>query len=164
MNNAELTRDVDYQWHAVRLIVPVLLLARSRRERLAAFTSFGQVHFVAGITLLTAFVVGGSGYLIRELHHQAGAAWSAAGLPESVKPAIATPVVTDDMLHISSIALGRNPVAIVNGAFVSEGASVQLPTPDGTVILRVGRIRDGAVDFHYAGETISVNLSLLLKK
>ena len=138
----------------------MLLLVWRKRQRAAAFTSIGQVNFIAGVTLFTAFVVGGSGYLIRELHRQAGAAWSASGLPESVKPAIAMPVVTEDMLHISSIALGKNPVAIVNGAFVSEGASVQLSTTDGNVQLRVQKIRDGAVDFRYVKHTISVNLGI----
>ncbi|HEX4638746.1 MAG TPA: hypothetical protein VH170_04605 [Chthoniobacterales bacterium] len=137
----------------------MLLLARPRGERLAAFISIGQVNFVAGLTLLTAFVVGGSGYLIRELHRQAGAAWVATGLPQSAAPAVAQPIVTDNMLHVSSIALGRTPIAVVNGALVSEGASVQLSTPDGNVFLRVGKIRDGAVDFHYAGKVLAVNLA-----
>ena len=138
----------------------MLLLGRQKGERIAAFTSIGQVSFIAGITLLTAFVVGGSGYLIRELHRQAGVFWSATGLPASLKPALATPVVTDDMLHVSSIALGHTPIAVVNGELVFEGASVQLTTPDGTVPLRVQTIRDGAVDFRCAGKTISVNLGL----
>ena len=135
----------------------MLLLARSKGGRLGAFIS-GQVSFFAGITLLTAFVVGGSGYLIRELHRQAGVAWSAAGLPASFAPAAPPPIVTSDMLHVSSIALGRAPVAVVNGRIIGEGDSVTLETPEGNAILRVARIRDGAVDFHYAGKTISVNL------
>ena len=136
----------------------MILRARPRGERLAGFATLGQVNFVAGITLLTAFVVGGSGYLIRELHRQAGAAWSAAGLPESARPAVAQPVVTKEMLHVSSIALGRTPIAVVNGALVSEGAAIQLQTPDGNVQLRVQKIRDGVVDFRYAGKTISAQL------
>jgi hypothetical protein len=136
----------------------MLLLARAPRGRIAAFTGMDQVTFVAGITLFTAFVVGGSGYLIRELHRQAGVAWSAVGLPDSVRPAVTLPVVTPEMLHVSSIALGRTPIAVVNGALVSEGAAVQLPMPDGNVVLRVQSIRDGAVDFRYGGKTISVNL------
>ena len=136
----------------------MLLLGRKKSGRIAAFTGMDQVTFVAGITLLTTFVVGGSGYLIRELHRQAGVAWSAAGLPDSARPAVAQPVVTPDMLHVSSIALGRTPIAVVNGALVSEGASVRLPMPDGNVLLRVQNIRDGAVDFRYADRTISVNL------
>jgi hypothetical protein len=136
----------------------MLLLARSKGERLAAFVSIGQLSFFAGVTLLTAFVVGGSGYLIRELHRQVRVACSVAGLPASIAPAAPPPVVTADMFHVSSIALGRPAVAVVNGAIVSEAALVQLPTPDGNVLLRVQKIRDGAVDFSYAGQTISVNL------
>jgi hypothetical protein len=136
----------------------MLLLARRKGARLRAFTGIGQINFVAGVTLFTAFVVGGSGYLIRELHRQAGVAWSATGLPQSAAPAIAQPVVTEEMLHVSSIALGRAPVAVVNGAIVSEGTTLQLQLPEGNVSVRVQKIRDGGVDFRYSGQTISVNL------
>jgi hypothetical protein len=133
------------------------MLLRGRATRLA-FVSPGQITFFAGITLLTAFVVGGSGYLIRELHRQAGAAWSAAGLPAALAPAVTKPMVTGDMLHVSSIALGREPIAVVNGVIVSQGVSVQLQLPEGNAVLQVARIRDGAVDFRYLDQTISVNL------
>ncbi len=136
----------------------MLFFARAKGARFAAFTSIGPVSFFAGIALLTAFVVGGSGYLIRELHHQAGAAWSAAGLPPALAPAVAQPVITSDMLRVSSIALGRAPVAVVNGQIVGEGASIMLETPEGNAILGVAKVRDGAVDFRYASQTISVNL------
>ena len=139
-------------------------LARSKGGRLGAFISVGQVSFFAGITLFTAFVVGGSGYLIRELHRQAGVAWSAAGLPPALAPSVAQPVLTPDMLHVSSIALGRAPVAVVNGRIIGEGASVTLETPDGNATLRVARIRDGAVEFRYGGQTISVSLGTALPK
>jgi len=142
----------------------MLLLARRKRGRVAAFTGIGQINFVAGVTLFTAFVVGGSGYLIRELHRQAGVAWSATGLPQSAAPEIAQPLVTEEMLHVSSIALGRSPIALVNGAIVSEGATIQLSLPEGNVSLRVQKIRDGAVDFRYAGKTVSVNLGASLLK
>ena len=142
----------------------MLFRAHSKRLQLAAFTSFGQVGFVAGITLFTAFVVGGSGYLIRELHRQAGVAWSAAGLPAALAPAVAQPVVTTDMLHVSSIALGRVPVAVINGRIIGEGASVTLETPEGNATLRVQKIRDGAVEFRYLGQTISINLGTALSK
>ena len=136
----------------------MLLRARPKGDSLGAFISVSQVSFFAGITLFTAFVVGGSGYLIRELHRQAGVAWSAAGLPAALAPAVAQPVVTGDMLHVSSIALGRAPVAVVNGRIVSEGESVQLQLPEGNPVLVVARIRDGAVDFRYLDQIISVNL------
>lgn len=61
----------------------MLLFARPKGGRIAAFTGMGQVTFVAGITLFTAFLVGGSGYLIRELHRQAAVAWSAAAVDRS---------------------------------------------------------------------------------
>src|SRR5438132_8684519 len=87
------------------------------------FISIGQVSLFAGCALFTATVVGGSGYLIRELHRQVSVACSVAGIDA---PVAATPpaVVTADMLHVSSIALGRAPIAVVNGALASEGATV----------------------------------------
>ncbi|HYR22222.1 MAG TPA: hypothetical protein VEP30_04755 [Chthoniobacterales bacterium] len=136
----------------------MLLLARSKGGRLSAFISVGQVSFLAGVTLFTAFVVGGSGYLIRELHRQVGVAWSAAGLPASLAPAAPPPIVTSDMLHVSSIALGRAPVAVVNGRIIGEGASVTLETPEGSATLRATSIVDGAVRFRYGSQTISANL------
>ena len=136
----------------------MLLVARPKGARIRAFTGMDQVTFVAGITLFTAFVVGGSGYLIRELHRQAGVAWSATGLPQSLAPEVARPIVTEEMLHVTSIALGRSPIAVVNGAFVTEGATIQLSMPEGNVSLRVQKIRDGAVDFRYGGKTICANL------
>jgi hypothetical protein len=136
----------------------MLLLARSKVGRLGAFISLGHVSFFAGITLFTAFVVGGSGYLIRELHRQVGVAWSAAGLPASLAPAAPPPMVTSDMLHVSSIGLGRVPVAVIDGAMATEGDSLTLQMPEGRATLRVIRIRDGVVEFKYREQTISVNL------
>jgi hypothetical protein len=95
--------------------------------------------------------MGGSGYLIQELHRQAAVARAVAGLPSP-------PIVTGDMLQVSSIALGRTPMAMVNGTLVSEGATMQLETPQGTAVLRVKSIKDGEVEFRYGSETISVGL------
>ena len=64
--------------------------------------------FVAGAALLTALVVGASRYLVRELHRQAGVAWSATGLPQSMAPEVARLIVIDEMLDVTSIALGRS--------------------------------------------------------
>ena len=47
-------------------------------------------------------------------------------------------------------------VLVKNGRIIGEGASVMLETPEGNAILRVARIRDGAVEFRYASQTISV--------
>jgi hypothetical protein len=130
------------------------MLFPSRKIRVSrlAFISIGQVSLFAGCALFTAALVGGSGYVIREAHRQVAVARSVVGLPTP-------PPITPDMLQVSSIALGRAPMAVVNGGLVSEGATLQLPTTGGTALLRVAKIKDGAVEFRYSGETISVGLS-----
>ena len=118
------------------------------------FVSLGHVGFLAAMALFTAAIVGGSGYVIRELHRQVGIACEATGLPAPV------PVVkiTTEMFHVTSIALGHVPVAVINGAMATEGDSLTLETPDGSITLRVMRIRDGVVQFKQGDQTISVNL------
>jgi len=118
------------------------------------FVSLGQIGFLAGMGLFTAAVVGGSGYVIRELHRQVGIACEVTGLPAPI------PVVkiTTEMLHVTSIALGHVPVAVINGAVATEGDSLTMQTPDGSATLHVMRIRDGVVQFTYGDQTISVNL------
>jgi hypothetical protein len=129
-----------------------------RRLNRRAFVSFGHLGLLAGIALGTATVVGGSGYLIRELHRQVGVASVVVGLPP---PAAALPSlvpVSSDMLKVSSIALGKNPVAIVNGTEVSKGATLQVQTTNGTANVTVISIRDGVVEFKYGDQTILANL------
>jgi hypothetical protein len=129
-----------------------------RRFNRRAFVSFSHLGLMAAIALTTATVVGGSGYLIRELHRQAGVASAAVGLPV---PAVALPSlvpVSSDMLKVSSIALGKTPVAIINGAAVGEGAMIQVQTTNGVANVRVVSIRDGIVQFKYGDQTIVANL------
>ncbi len=129
-----------------------------RRLNRRAFVSFGHLGLMAGIALVTATVVGGSGYLIRELHRQAGFASVIIGLPA---PAAALPSlvpISSDMLKVSSIALGKDPVAIVNGTELSEGATMQVQTTNGIANLTVVSIRDGIVQFKYGDQTILANL------
>jgi hypothetical protein len=123
-----------------------------------AFVSLSHLGLMAVVALVTATVVGGSGYLIRELHRQAGVAKSVVGLaPSDVNPSSLVPI-SSDMLKISSIALGRTPVAIVNGTTVSEGGIVKLQTTNGIAYLRVVSIRDGLIEFEYGDQTIFANL------
>jgi hypothetical protein len=122
------------------------------------FVSVGHISFLAGMALFTAAVVGGSGYVIRELHRQVGIVREVAGLPAP------TPPITAEMLHVSSIALGHVPLAVINGAMAVEGDSMQMETPNGNVTLRVMRIRDGVVQFSYGAQTISVNLQEALPR
>jgi hypothetical protein len=125
-----------------------------------AFVGVGHLSMVAGVVLGTATVVGGSGYLIRELHRQASVALSIPGLSEPSPSVAPSPLaaVTSDMLKVSTIALGREPVAIVNGVIITEGGSLVVHTPNGTATLRVVGIRDGIVQLTCAGQTIWANL------
>ena len=121
------------------------------------FVSIGQISLFAGCALFTATVVGGSGYVIRELHRQVGVACSAAGIDVPVALNAPAPV-TSDMLRVSSIALGRAPIAVVNGTLVSKGDAVRLQTGEGIVFVRVKSIRDGVVEFSYGNQTICASL------
>jgi hypothetical protein len=127
-----------------------------RRVNKRAFVSFGHLGLMAGVALITATFVGGSGYLIRELHRQAGVASAVVGL-SPVDPTTVVPI-SSDMLKVSSIALGRAPEAIVNGLAVGEGGTVQVQTTKGAAIVRVVSIRDGLVQFRYGDQTIFANL------
>jgi hypothetical protein len=123
-----------------------------------AFVSFSHLGLMAGVALVTATVVGGSGYLIRELHRQAGVAEAVVGLASpDVDPSSLVPI-SSDMLKVTSIALGRTPVAIVNGTAIGEGGTLQLQTTNGIATLHVASIRDGLVQFKYGNQTILANL------
>jgi hypothetical protein len=123
-----------------------------------AFVSFSHLGLMAGVALVTATVVGGSGYLIRELHRQAGIARSVVTLQASpIDPTVVVPI-SSDMLKVSSIALGSNPVAIVNGMSVTEGETVQVQTTNGVATVQVTHIQDGLVQFKYGDQTILANL------
>jgi len=145
-------------WHAVGFSERMLLLGFRgfRRLNKRAFVSFSHLALMAGVALTTATLVGGSGYLIRELHRQAGVANAAIGL-SPVDPTTVVPI-SSDMLKVSSIALGRSPVAIINGHAVGVGEAVQVKTTNGTVSVRVVSIRDGSVQFQYGDQTIFANL------
>ena len=165
--NPEITghkSDVDrcplYPWHAIGSSQGMLLLGfrgfgRANRR---AFVNVSHLGLMAGVALITASVVGGSGYMIRELHRQAGIASVVIGLPSSsVDPSLLVPV-SSDMLKVSSIALGHAPVAIVNGAAIGEGAIVHLQTTNGVAAVRVVSIHDGMVQFKYGNQTLVANL------
>jgi hypothetical protein len=95
-------------------------------------------------------------FLIQELHRQAGIAKVVVGLAPA-DPSVVVPV-TSDMLKVSSIALGRTPIAIVNGVAVGEGATVHVHTGNGIANLQVVRITDGLVRFKYGEQTVLANL------
>ena len=127
-----------------------------RRANKRAFVSISHLAMMAGIALATATVVGGSGYLIQELHRQAGIAKAVVGLAPA-DPTVVRPV-TSDLLKVSSIALGRTPIAIVNGIAVGEKGVVRVQTVNGMAEVQVTRIADGVVQFKYGDQIIFANL------
>jgi len=123
-----------------------------------AFVSFGHLGLMAAVALGTATLVGGSGYLIRELHRQVGIASAVVGLPAApVDPSVLVPI-SAGMLKVSSIALGKTPAAIINGVSVGEGGIVNIQTANGNAAVRVVRISDGMVQFQYGEQTLVANL------
>lgn len=123
-----------------------------------AFVSFSHLPLMAGVALATATILGGSGYLIREWHHQTSVASALVGLPaSSADPSLLVPI-SSDMLKVKAIALGWTPVAIVNGKTVGEGEIVHIQTTNGVAAVRVVSIRDGVVQFRYGEQTLLATL------
>jgi hypothetical protein len=123
-----------------------------------AFVSIGHLGLMAAVALGTATVVGGSGYMIRELHRQAGIARAVVGLPAPpVDPNLLIPI-SADMLKVSSIALGKTPETIINGVAVGEGGMISIQTTNGIATVRVVRISDGMVQFKYGEQTLVASL------
>jgi len=75
------------------------------------------------------------------------------------KPAPLVPL-GPDMLHVTSIALGNPPLAIVNGKRLAEEDWLVVKTPSGEVSVRVVLIQDGYVRFKHGGETIDARLQI----
>src|SRR5690242_21818972 len=99
-----------------------------RQANKRAFVSVSHLAMMAAIALATATVVGGSGYLIRELHRQAGLAKAIVTLPSSSIDLATSTLLPSDLFKVTSIALGKNPVAIINGVAVGEGGTIQVQT------------------------------------
>lgn len=125
-------------------------------------SSVGRISLIIGIGLSIALFVWASGYVIRWAHGE-------IGLPEpatvaSTESAAGTPalIVTADMLHVTSIALGKVRLAVVNGEELNEGDSLKVKTPAGDTMVCVTRIRDGIVRFGYRGRIIDAHMSTSL--
>jgi len=118
------------------------------------FFTVGRIGFVVAIALFFAFVIG-SGYLIRQLHREAGIAEEThPPSPTATEAPTQEAWVSLDMIHVTSIALGNVPLAIVNGQRVSEGDLLEVKTPAGPATLRVVGIEDGTVHFKYGSQII----------
>jgi len=78
----------------------------------------------------------------------------------SVAPSIAPTIapVAADTLHVTSIALGDVPLAIVNGKRVAEGDWLAVTTASGKVSVKVAKIEDGVVHFDNGQQTIDAKL------
>jgi len=70
--------------------------------------------------------------------------------------------ITADMLHVTSIALGKVPLTVVNGQRLGAGDSLTLKTPQGVAILELVSIEDGVVRFKYGSQMVEAKLSLAI--
>jgi len=123
------------------------------------FLTAGRITFVVIVLLFIAFVIW-SGYLIRQLHREASfteTLTSSAVATESPTPEV---WIGADNLHITSIALGDSPLAVVNGQRVAKGDLLEVKTPAGTASLRVVNIEDGIVHFKYGSQNIDARLTV----
>ncbi len=72
-------------------------------------------------------------------------------LPTPPSPPLEVP---ENALHVTSIALGTQPLAVVNGKQLSEGDWLEVRMDAGVAALRVAKITDGVVRFGYGGRVI----------
>jgi hypothetical protein len=63
------------------------------------------------------------------------------------------------LLHVTGIALGDVPLAIVNGKRLQEGDWLEVRTANGVGALRVIKIEDGVVHFGYAGTIVNATMT-----
>lgn len=131
-----------------------------RTFKCQGFVSSLDISVLAGVALFALTLVGGSGYIIHQLHQQLGVAGKLIPLPEPSP----TVTVTADMLHVTSIALGRPRLAVVNGVELTEGQSLEVKAGDETAILRLTSIGDGTVTFKLGGQIFSAKLYASLPK
>jgi len=69
--------------------------------------------------------------------------------------------ISPDMLHVTSIAMGKPRLTIVNGKRLAEEDWLVVKTPNGEASVRVLSIEDGLVRFKHGGETIDARLQLI---
>lgn len=117
------------------------------------FFTVGRIGFVVAVALFFAFVIW-SGYLIRQLHREAGIAEMPSPSASATEAPTPEAWVSVDMLRISSIALGNAPLAVVNGQRLATGDLLEVKTPAGPATLRVVGIEDGTVHFKYGSQII----------
>jgi len=69
--------------------------------------------------------------------------------------------ISPDMLHVTSIAMGKPRLTIVNGKRLAEEDWLVVKTPNGEASVRVISIEDGLVRFKHGGETIDAHLQAI---
>ena len=69
--------------------------------------------------------------------------------------------ISPDMLHVTSIAMGKPRLTIVNGKRLAEEDWLVVKTHNGEASVRVLSIEDGLVRFKHGGETIDARLQLI---
>jgi hypothetical protein len=117
-----------------------------------------RIILVFFISLPIALFLWGSSYLIKWAHREIGSpepAVATTAQPPAPAPAL---VVTADMLHISSISLGKVRLAVVNGEQLKEGDSLKVKTPGGDATVFVTQIKDGIVRFNFRRRAIEVRM------
>lgn len=131
---------------------------KQSRDPFAA-SNLTRISLIVGVGLAIALFVWASGYVIRCAHLEIGlpnpATVTSAESP-APSPALS---VTADMLHVTSIALGKGRLAVVNGEPLKEGDSLTVKTPAGGTTVCLTRIKDGIVRFEYRGRIIDVPLT-----
>jgi hypothetical protein len=143
---------------------PKVESAPTEEETPEPFITFnlGRISLIIGIGLSITLFVWASGYVIREAYREIGVPEPAT--TTHTESPVGTPVllVTADMLHVSSIALGKVRLAVVNGQELIEGDSLKVKTPAGDAMVCATRIKDGIVRFEYRGRTIDAHMSTSL--
>jgi hypothetical protein len=69
--------------------------------------------------------------------------------------------ISPDVLHVTSIAMGKPRLTIVNGKRLAEEDWLVVKTPSGEASVRVLSIEDGLVRFKHGGETIDARLQTI---
>lgn len=72
--------------------------------------------------------------------------------------------IKPDMFHVTSIALGATPLAIVNGKRVEEGDWLPLTVANNGIAVHVVQIEDGVVHFACGKHVIDAHLSPAISK
>ena len=110
----------------------------------------GGLSFMASILLIAIAFSLGLSYLLEKRwgHHRA-----------AVEEKGTTGSLNAGMFHVTSISLGSERAAMVNGQTVREGESISIFTPNGSKAAQVEKISNGTVRFVVGAEAIDVSVT-----